>query len=200
MSLKLPCCAFLLCLCSILRACSQRSESCSESRFRSFFWPFPDLKALFYPLWMQSSFKSGFLKCEKGGVLDCNQSTKPDSEDLWTCKALSQRDSCVCKGSFSAVGTNSLAVCWSFDRDGGCNACDIAHSSNHVPNQEGDRDPNRLLERDSLLFWTRPLVWSCFILTLLLLCFHCGAYVFMTALLCSFHTSAISSLSPWIWS
>ena len=38
--------------------------------FRNVIWPFPDLKAWFYPLWTQSCFKSGFwnvlLKREKG--------------------------------------------------------------------------------------------------------------------------------------
>ena len=46
-------------------ACSQRSESRSESCFGLWFWPFPDLKAWFYPFWMQSSFKSGFWNAKK---------------------------------------------------------------------------------------------------------------------------------------
>ena len=85
---------------SQLGACSQRDESRSESHFRTWLWlPFPDLKAWFYPLWMQISFKSGFwnglLKCEKKGILDRDPCRKPDSR---TCerKALSERDSSVC--------------------------------------------------------------------------------------------------------
>ena len=80
-------------------ACSQRKESRSESRFETWIGPFPDLKAWFYPLWTQSSFKSGFWnafwKAKKKGVLDRDPHRKPDSEDMWT-QALSELDSCVC--------------------------------------------------------------------------------------------------------
>ena len=69
-------------------ACSQRNESRSESGFRSWFGPFPDLKAWVYPLWTQSYFKSVFwnvlLKHEKRGVLDRDPPRKPDSEDMST--------------------------------------------------------------------------------------------------------------------
>ena len=87
-----------------LRACSQRNKSRSKSHFRSWFWPFPDLKAWFYPLWVQSSFKSGFWNAKKESLI------------LRTCEciALSECDLCVCilemrvdamHGSISAVGT-----------------------------------------------------------------------------------------------
>ena len=67
-------------------ACSQWHEPRSESRFGMCFGPFPDLKAWFYPLWTQSSFKSGFWNAfwnaKKRGVLDRDLPRKPD-EDMW---------------------------------------------------------------------------------------------------------------------
>ena len=81
-------------------ACSQRNESRSESRFGTWFGPFPDLKAWFYPLWTQSSFKSGFWNAfwnaKKRGVLDRDSRRKPDSEACER-KALSERDSLLCE-------------------------------------------------------------------------------------------------------
>ena len=77
------------------RACSQRKESRSESRFGTWFEHFPDLKAWFYPLWKQSSFNSGFWNAKKlaFGIVICTGSLI-----LRTCerKALSECDSCVC--------------------------------------------------------------------------------------------------------
>ena len=93
-------------------ACSQWSKSRSESRFGSWFWPFPDFKAWFYPLGMQSPFQIKLLKCEKE-FLDHYPPTNPDFEDLWMESSL-ERDSCVrilemraeaMHGSISAVGT-----------------------------------------------------------------------------------------------
>ena len=101
-------------------AYSQRSKSRSESCFGTWFGPFPDLKAWFYPLWKQSSFKSGFWKGTFWIMI------RLESLILRTCerKALSERDSCMCilemhaeamHGSISAdcaVGTKYyLAVC-----------------------------------------------------------------------------------------
>ena len=82
------------------------------------------------------------------------------------CKALSERDSCMCisemraeamHGSISAdcaVGTK----CYPADRAeilfviGTAFAMLVnAHSSNHESNHEADRDPKRLSERDSFL-------------------------------------------------
>ena len=142
-------------------ACSQRNESRSENHFGTWFWPFPDLKAWFYPLWTQSTFKSGFWNAKKMAFW-----TGIDLESLIlrTCerKALSECDSCmhilemcaeVMHGSICAVGTKHyLAVRRSCSWLGRrlqslVNAC----SSNHEPNQEGDRDPKRLSECDSLL-------------------------------------------------
>ena len=80
------------------RACSQRNESRSESRFGTWFGPFPDLKAWFYPLWMQSSFKSGFwnafLNAKKEALWIV---IRVESLILRACerKAFSERDSCV---------------------------------------------------------------------------------------------------------
>ena len=69
-------------------ACSHRNESHSECRFGTWFGPFPDLKAWSYPLWTQSSFKSGswnaLLKHEKGAFWIADPPRKPDSEDMWT--------------------------------------------------------------------------------------------------------------------
>ena len=92
-------------------ACLQRSESHSESRFGSWFWPFPDLKAWFYPLWMQSSFNQAY-EMRKNGVLDRDLPRIPDSEDLWTQSSFGTWFMCVHFGnarwsheSISAVGT-----------------------------------------------------------------------------------------------
>ena len=69
------------------------------SRFGTWFGPFPDLKAWFYSLWMQSSFKSTFLnallKRENNGVFDRDPPRKPDSEDTCT-QSSSEHDPCVC--------------------------------------------------------------------------------------------------------
>ena len=49
-------------------------------------------------MWTQSCFKSGFWMCfemRKNGVLDRDLPTKPDSRTC-ECKALSERDLCVC--------------------------------------------------------------------------------------------------------
>ena len=131
--------------------------------FRIVIWLFPDLKAWFYPLWMQSSFKSGFWNAKKKGVLDRDLRRKPDS---WTCerKALSKRDLCVCilemraeamHESISAdcaVGTKYyLAVRRSCLLIGKAFAIHVnAHNSNPDPDHEADRDPKLLSELDSL--------------------------------------------------
>ena len=73
-------CKHLFCL----WGCSQRNESRSKSRFGMWFGPFPDLKAWFYPLWTQSSFKSGFWNTKKGAFWIRDPRRKPDSEDMWT--------------------------------------------------------------------------------------------------------------------
>ena len=58
-----------------------------------FFWPFPDLKAWFYPLWMQSSFQSGFWNAKKRAfwIVICLESLIPRTCER---KPLSERDSC----------------------------------------------------------------------------------------------------------
>ena len=91
-------------------ACSQRNKSRSETAFG----PFPNLKAWFYPLWTQSSFKSGFWNAKKMAfwIVICLESLI-----LRTCerKALLEHDSCVrilemhaeaMHGSICAAGTN----------------------------------------------------------------------------------------------
>ena len=90
------------------RACSQENESRSERRFGTWFGPFLIL------LFMNAKlFEIRLLKCEKK---DRDPRRKPDSRTC-ECKALSERDSCVCilemcaeamRGSISAdcaVGT-----------------------------------------------------------------------------------------------
>ena len=86
--------------------------------FRIVILTFPDLKAWFYPLWIQSCLK-------KKVVLDRDRPRKPDSEDLWTQSSFgtwfvrvhfgtARWSHAWVKGSISAVGTKYfLAVCWS---------------------------------------------------------------------------------------
>ena len=78
----------------IYRACSQGNESRSKSHFGTWFGPFPDLKAWFYPLWMQSSLKSGFWNAKKEVFWIM---IHIESLILRTCecRALSECDSCV---------------------------------------------------------------------------------------------------------
>ena len=95
--------------------------------FRIVILTFPGLKAWFYPLWMQSSFKSDFWNTHKKGILDRDPPLKPDYEYLWTQSSFGM---CVrsgnarwshawVKGSISAVGTTYyLAVCRSCSRSG----------------------------------------------------------------------------------
>ena len=117
-----------------------------ESHFGSWFWPFPDLKAWFYPLWMQSSFKSGFWNAKKEvSVLDRDPPRKPDSEDLWT-----QSSFGTWFASFVNWPITSQCADPVHDQDGGCKLVN-ARSSNYEPNQEADRDSKQLSKHDSLL-------------------------------------------------
>ena len=94
-------------------ACSQRNESRSESRFGTWFWPFPELKAWFLPFVNAKLFQIRLFKREKKGVLDRDPPRKADFT-LCERKALPERDSCVrilemraeaTHGSICAVGT-----------------------------------------------------------------------------------------------
>ena len=134
----------------------KRSESRSESCFRSLFWPFPDLKAWFNPLWTQNSFKLGFWNAKKKAFWDCDPPKKPDSEDLWTqssfrtwfVRAHLEMRAEAMHGSISTVGTKYyLAARRSVhDRDGGRNLVNA-----HERNQGVDRDQKRRSKHDSLL-------------------------------------------------
>ena len=90
------------------------------------------------------------------GVLDRDL---PREADFTLCerKALLERDSCVhivemhaeamhAHGSICAVGTTYLAVC----RGTAFAMLVNAHSSNHEPNYEADRDPKRFSQHYSL--------------------------------------------------
>ena len=155
-----------------LWSCSQRNGS--QSHFGTWFGPFPDLKAWFYPLWTQSYFKSGFWNAlfktrQKGHFGDPPR--KPDSEDMWT------------QSSFGTwfVRANFGNARWSHAWVNLCSRNKIlprsarilfvigtafamlvnARSSNHEPNQEADRDLKRLSERDSTVnrsFVNKPTV------------------------------------------
>ena len=152
-------------------ACSQRSESCSESHFGSWFWPFPDLKAWFYPLGTQSSFKSGFWNAKKG-VLDRDLPRKHDSEDLWIMQ--SSFGMWFVHGHFEAMHGSICATIYYIAMRRFCSwsgrrlQCSWAHvhSSNHERNQEADLHLKWLLWRASLWLAQRPAVprWCPYVL------------------------------------
>ena len=104
------------------------SESCSESRFGSWFWPFPDLKAWFYPLWTQSSFKSSSQSSFRMWFVRVHHASE-------LMKAKSTRNPLAIVHSLQLV----VAILVN------------ARSSYHEPNQEADHDLKRLSERDLLL-------------------------------------------------
>ena len=154
-----------MCIPCCLWACSQRNESCSETHFGTWFRPFPDLKAWFYPLWTQSFFKSGFwntfwnTKKEVFWIV-----IRVESLILRTCecKALSERDSCVhilemsteAMHAFNQCGRNKIlpgSAQILFVIGTALAMLVNAHSSNHDPNHKANRDPKWLSECDSLL-------------------------------------------------
>ena len=120
-----------------------------------------DLKAWFYPLWMQSSFKSGFWNAKKGAILDHDPPRKPDSDDLWKHSSFGTWFMHVHFGNahWSHARVNQQSRNTILPRSaqilfviGTVIALLVsAQSSNHKPNQEADHDPKRFLERDSLL-------------------------------------------------
>ena len=150
------------------RACSQRNESRSKSHFGTWFEPFPDLKAWFYPMWMQSSFTSGYwntlLKRNKIGVSDHDPRRKPDSGEMWTQSSFGTWFVRVHFGnvrwshawvnqrrlhSRNKILPRSAQILFVIRTAFAMHV--NARSSNHQPNQEADRDPKRLSERDSFL-------------------------------------------------
>ena len=144
-------------------ACSQRKDSCSESCFGTWFGLFPDLKAWFCPLWTQSSFKSGFWNAKRRAfwiVIHVEslilRTWMQSSFGTWFMRAhfgnarwshawvnhrgLRSRNKILPRSAqiLFVIGTTFGMLV-------------NAHSSNHEPNQEADRNPKWLSERDSFL-------------------------------------------------
>ena len=125
--------------------------------FQNVIRPFPDLKAWFYPLWTQSSFKSGIwnalLKCGKKGVLDRDPRRMQSSFGMWFERAhfgnARWSHAWVNLHSRNKILPRSAQILFVI---GTVFAMHVnAHSSNHASNQEADLDPKRLLEHDSFL-------------------------------------------------
>ena len=149
-------------------ACSQGSESCSESCFEMRFWPFPDLKPEYTLCERKALFKSGFWNAKKM-VFWIVIHLK--SLILRTCEhnTLLERDLCVriwemhagaMHGSICAVGTKYyLAVCrscsWS---DGGCNACECTEFKSRTQSRKRIAIQNGFQNVISS-FVNRPNVW-----------------------------------------
>ena len=127
-------------------ACSQRSESRTESCFRSRFWSTLSwFESLILPLVNAKLFQIRLLICKK---LDCDLPRKPDSEDLWMQSTFRMWFAPLwkgpVKGSISAVGTKYYLASPVCDRTVVAmlvNAC----SSNHKPNQQADHESDSLL-------------------------------------------------------
>ena len=144
-------------------ACSQRNESRSKSRFGTWFGPFPDItlcehKALSYQVF-ETRYWNEKKKLAFWIVIHVESLILRTCE----CKALSERDS---------IRVHFGSACWNYawvnqrglrsrNKILPCSAQILfvigmafgmlvnTHSSNHDPNQEADRDPKRLSERDS---------------------------------------------------
>ena len=98
---------------------------------------------------------------KKKGILDCDPPRKPDSEDMWTQSSFRTwfvlvhfgnvrwNHAWVSQRSRNKILPHSAQILFVI---GTAVAMLVnARSSNHEPNQEADRDPKRLSERDSLL-------------------------------------------------
>ena len=139
-------------------ACSQRNGSDDSDPF--LIWK-PD-----FTLYECKSLSNQALEMWKKGVLDRDPPRKPDSEDLWTQSSFG-RDLCVRIFEIRAEAMHCMHGSW-------VNLCSRKkilprsaqilfvigkefamqvneRSSNHEPNQETDRDPKWLSERDSFL-------------------------------------------------
>ena len=132
-------------------ACSQENESRSKRRFGMWFWPFPDLKAWFYPLWRPAKQYKIHQK------VDCTLKEEEEKEEEssfvcvhfgnahWSLAWVNHRR-LRSRNKILPRSAQILFVIWT------AFAMHVnAHSLNHDPNHKADRDPKHLLERDSFL-------------------------------------------------
>ena len=102
-------------------------------------------ESLILPLVNAKLFQIRLLKAKKKGVLDHDPPSKPDSEDLWMQSSFGTWFDPLWTGplphSVQILFVIRTVVAMLVN----------AHSSNHEPNQEADRDPKPLSECDSLL-------------------------------------------------
>ena len=129
--------------------------------FRNVIWTLSWFERLILPFVNAKLFQISLLKREKRSVLDRDPRRKPDSEDMWTQSSFGTWFVRVHFGnmrwSHAWVNLRSRNIILPRSAQilfviGTVVAMLVnARHSNHEPNQEADRDPKRLSERDSLL-------------------------------------------------
>ena len=168
---KCCCCRFLLfsdCILIIMKVYESMGLFTKEwikfrKPFRIVILTLSWFKSLILPFVNTKLFQMRLLKCKKG-CFGSWSAKKPDSEHLWMQSSFgtwfvhahfgnARWSHAWVKGSIGAVGTKYwLSVRRSCSWSGRWLQCLWMHVVRlHEPNQEADRDPKRLSERDSLL-------------------------------------------------
>ena len=153
---------------NLLTEGSQRSESHSESCFGSWFWPYLD----FTPCKCKALSNQAFETQRKMDILDRDLPRKPNSEDLSMQTSFGMWIAPFLTGPCTAqiLFVIGMAVAMLVN----------AHSSNHEPNQEADRDLKQLLER-YCSFVNRPRIKTLFINITCIWKFTCFELIFKSS-------------------